>query len=79
MLSFVDDRLIIAQNKSILSSNAQLFCSYNVLSNFLTDFSLVIEHEKTKIFHFNRSHGAFNSPPLNLTPLGGPILHSKDS
>ena len=79
MLSFIDDKLIIAQNKSILSLNSQLFCSYNVLSNLLTDFSLVIEHGKTEIFHFNRSHGAFNPPPLDLTPLGGPILCPKDS
>jgi len=79
MPSFVDDRLIIAQNKSILSSNFQLFCSYNILSNLLTDFSLVIEHGKTEIFHFNRLHGAFNPPPLDLTPLGGPILRPKDS
>ena len=79
MLSFVDDELIIAQNKSIPISNSQLFCSYNVLSNLLTDFGLVIEHGKTEIFHFNRSHGEFNPAPLDLTPLRGPILCPKDS
>jgi len=78
MLSFVDDGLIIAQNKSILSSNSQLFCSYNILSNLLTDFGLVIEYGKTESFHFNRSHEAFNPPPLDLTPLRGPILYPKD-
>ena len=62
MLSFVDDGLIIAQNKSIFISNSQLFCSYNVLSNLLTDFGLVLEHGKTEIFHFNRSHREFNPP-----------------
>ena len=62
MLSFVDDGLIIAQSKSILILNFQLFCSYNVLSNLLTDFGLVIEHGKTEIFHFNKSHGEFNPP-----------------
>ena len=79
MLSFVDDELIIAQNKSIPISNSQLFCSYNVLSNLFTDFGLVIEHGKTEIFHFNRLHGEFNPAPLDLTPLGGPILCPKDS
>ena len=79
MLSFVNNGLIIAQNKSILILNSQLFCSSNVLSNFLTDFSLVIEHGKTEIFHFNRSHREFNPPPLDLSPLGGPVLHPKDS
>ena len=79
MLSFVNDGLIIAQNNSILISNFQLFCSYNVLSNLLTDFSLVIEHSKTEIFHFNRLHGEFNPPSLDLSPLGGPVLCPKDS
>ena len=79
MLFFVDNSLIIAQNKSILISNSQLFCSYNVLSNLFTDFGLVIEHGKTEIFHFNRSHGEFNPPPLNLSPLGGPVFCPKDS
>ena len=79
MLSFVDDGLIIAQNKSILISNSQLFCSYNILSNLLTDFSLVIEHGKTEIFHFNRSHREFNPPFLDLSPLEGPVLCPKDS
>ena len=79
MLSFVDNGLIIAQNSSILISNSQLFCSYNVLSKLLTDFSLVIEHGKTEIFHFNRLHGVFNLPPLDLSPLGGPILCPKNT
>jgi len=79
MLSFVDDGLIIAQNSSILISNSQIFCSYNVLSKLLTDFGLVIEHGKTEIFHFNRSHGVFNPPPLDLSPLGSPILHLKNT
>ena len=60
VLSFVDDGLIIVQNKSIDILNAHLFYSYNVLSELLVDFSLVIEHEKTEVFHFNRSHGIFN-------------------
>jgi len=32
LISFVDDGLIIAQNKSIDISNSHLFCSYNVFS-----------------------------------------------
>ena len=79
ILSFVDDGLFIAQNKSFSSSNSQLFCSYNVLSNLLNSFGLIVEHSKTKIFHFSRSHGPFNPPPLDLSPIGGPILRPKDS
>jgi len=55
ILSFVDDGLFIAQNKSFDISNSHLFCSYNVLSKLLNSFSLIIKHSKTEIFHFNRS------------------------
>ena len=65
LISFIDDGLIIAQNKSINTSNSYLFCSYNVLSNLLIKFGLMIEHAKTEAFYFNRSHGTFN-----------PTLHS---
>jgi len=79
LISFVDDGLFIFQNKSIDVSNSQLFCSYNVLSGLLDKFGLNIEHSKTEMFHFNRSHGTFYPPPLDLSPLGGPILHPKNS
>jgi len=55
ILSFVDDGLIVAQNKSFDISNSQLLCSYNVLTKLLDSFSLSIEHSKTEIFHFSRS------------------------
>ena len=40
---------------------------------------LVVEHGKTDIFHFSRSHRAFNPPPLNLSSLGGCVLLSKET
>jgi len=79
ILSFVDDGLFIVQDKSFFSSNSHLFCGYNILSNLLDSFGLVIEHSKTKVFHFNRAQGIFNLPPLDLSLLGGPILWPKDS
>jgi len=79
ILSFVDDGLIIAQNKSFDVSNSQLLCSYNVLSKLLDSFGLVIEHSKTEIFHFSRSQELFKPPPLDLSSLGGLILRPKDS
>ena len=79
IMSFVDDSLIISQNKLIDISNSHLFCSYNVLTKLLDKFSLIIEHSKTEIFYFNRSHGFFNPPPLDLSTIRGPTLHSKDS
>ena len=79
ILLFVDNGLIIAQDKSLDISNFHLFCSYNVLSKLLDNFGLVIEHAKTEIFHFNRLHGIFNPPSLDLSPIGGPTLCPKDT
>ena len=77
-ISFVDDGLIITQNKSIVTLNSQLFYSYNILSKLLDKFGLIVEHSKTDIFHFNRSHRVFNPLPLDLSFIGGPILKPKD-
>ena len=79
LLSFVDDGLLISQNKFIDVSNSQLFYSYNILSGLLDKFGLNIEHSKTESFHFNRSHRMFNPPPLDLLPLGGSVLQPKNS
>ena len=76
---FIDNGLIVAQNKFLDMSNIHLFCSYNVLSKLLDNFGLIIEHAKTEIFHFNKSHGIFNPPPLDLSPIGGPTLRPKDT
>ena len=78
-ISFVDDSLFISQSNSIDISNSHLYCSYNILTNLLEKFGLVVEHSKTEIFHFNRSHGVFNLPPLNLSPLGGNILQPNNT
>ena len=79
LIYFVNDGLFISQNKSMDISNSQLFCSYNILSGLLKKFGLSIEHSKTETFHFNRSHGMFNPPLLDLLPLEGPIFHLKSS
>lgn len=79
ILFFVDNSLFSVQSKSFFTSNSHLFCSYNILSKLLDSFGLVIEHSKTEIFHFSRAQGVFNPPSLDLSPLGGPILRSKDS
>ena len=62
-ISFMDDGLFISQSNSIDISNSRLYCSYNVLTNLLEKFRLVVKYSKTEIFHFNRSHGVLNPPP----------------
>ena len=58
--------------------NANLFCSYNVTYSSLSKFDLVVKHKKSEVFHFSRLHRIFNPPPLDLMPLGGPVLYPKD-
>ena len=48
------------------------------MTNLLDKFSLTVEHSKTEVFHFSRLHDPFNPLPLNLLPLGEPILSSKN-
>ena len=78
-LSFVDDGLLITQSKSCLLFNPLLFCSYNITSNLLSNFGLIVEHSKTEIFYFSRLHGSLNPSPLDLSFIGSPILHPKET
>jgi len=79
ILSFVNDGLLLTQSKSFLISNAHLYSSYNVAFNLLSNFGLLVEHSKTEVFHFSRLYGVFNPPLLNLSPIDGQILHSKET
>jgi len=72
-ISFVDNSLFVSQEKSLEKSISHLFCSYNVISFLLDQFSLVIKHEKTEIFHFSRVHKVFDLP-LDLSTLGSSIF-----
>jgi len=76
ILSFVDNRLLISQEKSYPLSNSFLLYSYNIILKILIDAGLVIEHNKTEIFHFTRAQYLSN-PSINLTTVGGPIINPK--
>ena len=78
-LLFVDNGLFISQEKSFVNTNTNIFCSYNIMTLLLNQFGLIVEHGKTEIFHFSRVYRAFNSPALDLSQLGRPILYSKDT
>jgi len=55
IFSFVDDGLLISQEKSYELSSAFLLCSYNIMSKILSDAGLVMEHSKSEIFYFTQS------------------------
>ena len=79
IISFIDNRLFVSQNKLFETSNSCLFYSYNVITNLLDKFELIVEYLKTEVFYFSRSYGLFNPSPLNLSPIDGLILTSKNS
>ena len=65
--------------RTLVVSNMNIFCSYNIILSLFRKFRLTMEHRKTEVFHFSRSQGVFNPLLLNLTPLEGPILYSKNT
>ena len=73
ILSFVDNSLLISQEKSYSLSFSFLLCSYNIMSKILLDASLIMEHSKTKLFYFT---SAWHPPNLSidLLSVGGPII-----
>ena len=48
------------------------------MAKLLDKFSLIVEYSKTEVFHFNRLHGFFNPPPLDLSFIGGSVLTPKN-
>jgi len=77
-LSFVDNGLFISQGKSYKKSNANIFCSYSIISSLFEQFGLMIEYNKLEMFYFSRSTKNYNSSPLDLGLLEGPLLQPKD-
>ena len=79
VISFVDNRLFISQDKSFDISNSNLFYSYQIMLLLLKQFGIIIKHGKTEVFHFFRTYRTFNYPLLDLTILGSPIIHPKET
>jgi len=76
VLSFVDNGLLISQEKSYSLSLSFLLCSYNIMSKLLMDTGLVMEHSKSEYFHFTRSCYPPN-PSIDISSVEGPILYPK--
>ena len=78
-LSFVNNELLISQEKNYEKSNTSLFHRYNIISSLFTQFDLVIEYNKSEIFYFLRLTKNIYLPPLYFHPLGGLFLYPKDT
>ncbi|CAA7262567.1 unnamed protein product [Cyclocybe aegerita] len=65
LLSFVDNGTILAQSKQLDDNNVGLRKAYKIIYLLFVAFALVLEHDKTKLFHFSCCRDAYN-PSLDL-------------
>ncbi|CAA7270841.1 unnamed protein product [Cyclocybe aegerita] len=72
LLSFVDDGTILAQSKQLDDNNVGLCKAYKIIYLLFVAFALVLEHDKTELFHFSCWRDTYN-PLLDLgyTPHTG--------
>ena len=76
ILSFFDNSLLISQGETYNITLPELCNSYRVVTDLMVTFGLVMEHNKSKIFHFSRAHNNSN-PELDLFAIGAPTLKHK--
>ncbi|CAA7259600.1 unnamed protein product [Cyclocybe aegerita] len=76
LLSFVDDGTILAQSRQLDDNNVGLRKAYKIIYLLFVAFTLVLEHDKTELFHFLRWRDAYNplldlgyAPHTGATPL----------
>jgi len=65
LLSYIDDGTALTQSKSLDDNNAVLKQAYTILFALFASLGLVLKHNKTELFHFDRIHSNHN-PPLDL-------------
>ena len=66
-LLFINNILLISQEKSFKKSNTNLFCSYSIISS-------LIKHGKLEVFHLSRSTKNFNPSFLDFSLLEDSML-----
>ena len=76
ILSYVDNGLLVSQGRTYNKTLPELSSSYRVVMDLMVSFGLVMEHDKSEIFHFSRAHNDSN-PELDLSAIGAPTLKPK--
>jgi len=65
LLSYVDDGTVLTQSTHLVQNLPKLKKAYGVIYRLLTALGLVLEHDKSEVFHFSRSWGE-SHPPIGL-------------
>ncbi|KAJ3563831.1 hypothetical protein NP233_g8682 [Leucocoprinus birnbaumii] len=70
VLSYVNDSTLIVQRKTLEDNLPPLRDAYRIMFNLFDAFGLVMEHDKSKLFHFTCQHDDANPPiVLNFEPF----------
>jgi len=77
LLLYVDDGTILTQSTHLAQNLPKLKTAYGIIFRLFTALGLVLEHDKSEVYHFSRSRGE-SHPPIDLgfapymgdTPLG---------
>jgi len=73
ILSFLNNSLLIYQRDIYDTTLPELYSSYRVVTDLIVLFGLVMEHDKSDIFHFSKAHNNSN-PELDLSAISISIL-----
>jgi len=61
----VDDGTVLTQSTHLVQNLPKLKKAYGVIYRLLTALGLILEHDKSEVFHFSRSWGE-SHPPIGL-------------
>src|ERR1700750_327853 len=72
VMSYVNDGTLIAQSKHYEDSVRRLAEAYGIIFRLFEAFGLVLEHNKSEVYHFSRAHQDSNpSIDLGFVPFTG--------
>jgi hypothetical protein len=72
LISYVDDGTVLVQSKEVEVNCRALAGAYAILFLLFTNAGLVLEHDKTELFHFTRGRTGFDLPvDLGFAPYTG--------
>ena len=79
LMFYINDGTIIVQSKIWGANLTKLRSAYSVVFELIQSLGLVLEHDKSEVFHFSRKSGDANPPvDLSYAPFTGRTL-STDS
>jgi len=72
LLSYVDNGTILMQSPHLVQNIPKLIAAYGVIYHLLTALGLVLEHDKSEVYHFSQSWGESHLPiDLGFAPYMG--------